>query len=315
MKRKRASLRALSFSSSAGEGGATPGRGSGGPDGVWSAAGTFGRIAEPSLRSFIETFLLSAPHPALRATFPASRRRGNPPSRAYSAAMHVPRIDVRSLDETVEAVDLGQTPADVVVLSFSDSDLNALASAYAALEAPKPTLRLASLAALRHPYSIDLYCERVCSRGEADRGAGARRRRLLALRRRRAGGAGATARDQARAASGRPPRRSAARGGLDARARGAEPHLALFRRGRPRQPRRLPRLSLGFDRPGGGGAGARAGRGLRALRAGLPRRRSRRAPRARSSSTARSISPTIARRSRPWPRRSRARASRRQRCT
>ena len=75
--------------------------------------------------------------------------------------MHVPRIDVRSLDETVEAVDLGQTPADIVVLSFSDSDLNALARAYATLEAPKPTLRLASLAALRHPYSIDLYCERV----------------------------------------------------------------------------------------------------------------------------------------------------------
>ena len=41
--------------------------------------------------------------------------------------MHIPRIEVRSLDETVEAVDLRQTPADVVFLSFSDSDLNALA--------------------------------------------------------------------------------------------------------------------------------------------------------------------------------------------
>ena len=191
--------------------------------------------------------------------------------------MHVPRIDVRSLDETVEAVDLGQTPADIVVLSFSDSDLNALARAYAALEAPKPTLRLASLAALRHPYSIDLYCERVGSRGEADRRARARRRRLLALRRRRTGRAGASARDQARAASGRPPRRSAARGGLDARARGLEPHLALFRRGRPRQSRRLPRLSLGSARPGGRAAGPRAGRGVRAFRAGLPRRSARRA--------------------------------------
>ena len=78
--------------------------------------------------------------------------------------MHVPRIEVRSLDETVEAVDLGQTPADVVFLSFSDSDLNALALAYAAAPAPKPTLRVASLAALRHPFSIDLYLERVCAR-------------------------------------------------------------------------------------------------------------------------------------------------------
>jgi cobaltochelatase CobN len=78
--------------------------------------------------------------------------------------MHVPRIEARSLDETVEAVDLGQTPAEVVFLSFSDSDLNALARAYAAAPEPKPTLRIASLAALRHPYSIDLYLERVCAR-------------------------------------------------------------------------------------------------------------------------------------------------------
>jgi cobaltochelatase CobN len=78
--------------------------------------------------------------------------------------MHVPMIEVRSLDEAVEAVDLGQTPADVVFLSFSDSDLNALARAYEAAAEPKPTLRIASLAALRHPFSIDLYLERVCAR-------------------------------------------------------------------------------------------------------------------------------------------------------
>ena len=78
--------------------------------------------------------------------------------------VHVPRIEVRSLDETVEAVDLGQTPADVVFLSFSDSDLNALARAYEAAPEPRPTLRIASLAALRHPFSIDLYLERVCAR-------------------------------------------------------------------------------------------------------------------------------------------------------
>ncbi len=78
--------------------------------------------------------------------------------------MHIPRIEVRSLDETVEAVDLGQTPADIVFLSFSDSDLNALARAYDAVASPKPTLRLASLAALRHPFSTDLYLEKVCAR-------------------------------------------------------------------------------------------------------------------------------------------------------
>ena len=80
--------------------------------------------------------------------------------------MHVPRIEARSLDETVEAIDLGQTPGDVVFLSFSDSDLNALARAHAAIPEPKPKLRLASLAPLRHPFSIDLYLERVCARAK-----------------------------------------------------------------------------------------------------------------------------------------------------
>ena len=77
--------------------------------------------------------------------------------------MHVPRIETWTLDETVEAVDLGQTPADVVFLSFSDSDLNALARAYDGLPDRKPTLRIASLAALRHPFSVDLYLEKVCA--------------------------------------------------------------------------------------------------------------------------------------------------------
>ncbi len=80
--------------------------------------------------------------------------------------MHVPRIETRTLDETVEALDLGQTPADIVFLSFSDSDLNALARAYDAFPEPKPTLRIASLAALRHPFSVDLYLEKVCARAK-----------------------------------------------------------------------------------------------------------------------------------------------------
>ncbi|HEV7480466.1 MAG TPA: cobaltochelatase subunit CobN, partial [Roseiarcus sp.] len=77
--------------------------------------------------------------------------------------MHVPRIEVRTLDETVEALDLGQTPADVVFLSSSDSDLNALGRAYDGFSDPKPTIRIASLAALRHPFSVDLYLEKVCA--------------------------------------------------------------------------------------------------------------------------------------------------------
>ena len=45
------------------------------PDGVWPAAATVDWIARPSVRAFIGPSLLSAPHPVLRATFLAPRRR------------------------------------------------------------------------------------------------------------------------------------------------------------------------------------------------------------------------------------------------
>jgi cobaltochelatase CobN len=78
--------------------------------------------------------------------------------------VHIARIETRSLDETAEAVDLGQSPTELVMLSFTDSDLGALAAAYERMSEPRPSLRLANLAALKHPYSVDLYLEKVCSR-------------------------------------------------------------------------------------------------------------------------------------------------------
>lgn len=80
--------------------------------------------------------------------------------------MHLLVRETRRLDESEEAVDLGQSPADLVVLSFSDSDLGAIASAWSAAAARLPSLRLASLARLRHPMSVDLYVERVIARAK-----------------------------------------------------------------------------------------------------------------------------------------------------
>ncbi len=71
--------------------------------------------------------------------------------------MHLLAIPSTSLDETDAAVDLGQTPGDIMALSFSDSDLSALAAAWRASPEKLPSLRLASLKALRHPMSVDLY--------------------------------------------------------------------------------------------------------------------------------------------------------------
>jgi cobaltochelatase CobN len=58
-------------------------------------------------------------------------------------------------------VDLAQTPADVVILSAADTDLRLLADACESLPEDYPSLRLASLLALRSNASVDLYFEQV----------------------------------------------------------------------------------------------------------------------------------------------------------
>src|SRR5690606_35876250 len=66
------------------------------------------------------------------------------------------------LEETATPTDLRQTPADLVVLSFSDSDLGAFAAGWhraRAAGAELPSLRLANLTALGHPLSVDTYVE------------------------------------------------------------------------------------------------------------------------------------------------------------
>jgi cobaltochelatase CobN len=75
--------------------------------------------------------------------------------------MHLLTTTSTNLDEIVEAIDLGQTPGDIVVLSFADSDLAALAAAWETERTALPSLRLAHLRNLRHPMSVDLWIDRV----------------------------------------------------------------------------------------------------------------------------------------------------------
>jgi cobaltochelatase CobN len=71
--------------------------------------------------------------------------------------MHLLPTTTVTLDEGGSAVDLALPPADMVVLSFADSDLSALAAA----ERGGLTLALASLRRLRHPLSADLLVEKT----------------------------------------------------------------------------------------------------------------------------------------------------------
>ncbi len=80
--------------------------------------------------------------------------------------MHILATSSSSLDDLVEPVDLRQEPADIVVLSFTDSDLASLAAAWRWDHDALPSLRIASLRDLRHPMSVDLWIDRVAARAK-----------------------------------------------------------------------------------------------------------------------------------------------------
>src|SRR6185369_9525040 len=75
--------------------------------------------------------------------------------------MHLLASTSASIDDLVEAVDLRQSPGDIVILSFADSDLSGLAAAWATQRDMLPTVRLANLRDLRHPLSVDLWLDTV----------------------------------------------------------------------------------------------------------------------------------------------------------
>ncbi len=81
--------------------------------------------------------------------------------------MHVVFRESHGLEETETPIDLGQSPADLVVLSFSDSDLGAFAAGWHRADGDLPTLRLANLAALKHPLSVDTYVEQTLEGAKA----------------------------------------------------------------------------------------------------------------------------------------------------
>jgi len=80
--------------------------------------------------------------------------------------MHVLTTTSASLDDIAEPVDLRQEPADMVALSFTDSDLVGLAAAWKAEGGGLPSMRLAALRDLRHPMSVDLWLDSVAARAK-----------------------------------------------------------------------------------------------------------------------------------------------------
>lgn len=79
--------------------------------------------------------------------------------------MHLLAAIPGAISDGKEPVDLGQTPADVVVISAADTELAALSEARATMASP-PTLRLASLLHLQHPMSVDLHLDTCATKSK-----------------------------------------------------------------------------------------------------------------------------------------------------
>src|SRR3954462_13828986 len=77
--------------------------------------------------------------------------------------MHLLSTSSTSLDDIVEPVDLRQTPGDIAILSFADSDLAGLAAAWDAERDVLPSVRLVQLRDLKHPMSVDLWIDSVAT--------------------------------------------------------------------------------------------------------------------------------------------------------
>ncbi|AUW43006.1 cobaltochelatase subunit CobN [Rhizobium leguminosarum] len=74
--------------------------------------------------------------------------------------MHLLLAQQGTISDGEEAIDLGQTPGDILFLSAADTELAAIAAAHRDLGAA-PSVRLASLMSLKHPMSVDTYVERT----------------------------------------------------------------------------------------------------------------------------------------------------------
>ncbi len=78
--------------------------------------------------------------------------------------MHLLLAQKGSITEGDEAIDLGQSPAEVIFLSAADTELSSIADAASALGDDAPSVRVANLMQLSHPMSVDVYAENTIAK-------------------------------------------------------------------------------------------------------------------------------------------------------
>ena len=98
---------------------------------------------------------------------PIGRQSKRPCAKARKrrSDLHLLAATQGQIDDGGEALDLGQSPGDILVLSAADTELAGLAGVVARSngtgEGQGPTVRLANYLKLSHPMSVDVYAERM----------------------------------------------------------------------------------------------------------------------------------------------------------
>jgi cobaltochelatase CobN len=80
--------------------------------------------------------------------------------------MHLLAATPGTVSNGDEAIDLAQSPGEIVFLTVADSELASFARAAEALGDDAPSIRLVNLLQLKHPYSVDLYVEKVITQAK-----------------------------------------------------------------------------------------------------------------------------------------------------
>ncbi|MEM8792117.1 MAG: cobaltochelatase subunit CobN [Pseudomonadota bacterium] len=79
--------------------------------------------------------------------------------------MHLLLAQPGEITDGSEAIDLAQTPADLIVITAADTELAALSEARTEMSSP-PDMRLASLLHLTHPMSVDKYLDDTATKAK-----------------------------------------------------------------------------------------------------------------------------------------------------
>jgi len=80
--------------------------------------------------------------------------------------MHLLQVQPGEISDGSEPVDLGQTPADVLVITAADTEIAGLSAAFGEMSDGPDSLRLANIGNLGHPFTVDKYLDDTATKSK-----------------------------------------------------------------------------------------------------------------------------------------------------